>query len=247
MIRLALASCFTLIAAIVMVAAGPHGTIPVDDFDDGDDVGWKHEDFTPAQVATFDASAGSYTLDSAVAVPIDDPFAGTVDADWEPSEGRPRYSNGTLRGTVRANTAGSTVGLLLRADDESGTDYGFYGSTGFGTFYIARYDFGTNPSAPQTIIAMADPAEFPFVAGQDYRIEATVVGSRIRMKAWKVGAPEPADPMLSLEDKGLKPSSGSTLCVIAILDPVPLAAAGVAEVRVSGTFDDITFTPGKAD
>jgi hypothetical protein len=233
-----------LVAVIVMLAASPHSTIPIDDFDDGDDGGWEREDFTPAQVAVFDASSGSYTLDSMIPVPIDDPFVGTVDANWGPSENQPRFSNGTLRGTVRANTDGSTVGLLLRANDESGTDYGFYGSTGFGTFYIERFDATTNPEAPQTIIAMADLHQFPFVAGQTYRLEASVVGSRIRMKAWKVGDPEPDAPMLSLEDHGLKPASGSTICVITIFDPAPLAAAGASEVRVSGTFDDITFTPG---
>jgi hypothetical protein len=236
----------SLVAALVLTAGGPQSTILVDDFNDGDDAGWEHEDLTPAQMATFDASSGSYTLDSVVPIPITDSNAGTIDAHWGPSINDPRFSNGTLRGTFRANTEESTVGFLLRTNDEAVTDYGFYGSTSFGTFYIESFDTTTHPNAPpQTIIAMADPAEFPFVAHQAYHVEASVVGHNIQMKAWKAGDPEPVKPMLSLKDKSLNPDSGSAICVITIFDPVPLSKAGVTAVRVSGTFDDITFTPGR--
>jgi hypothetical protein len=234
----------SLVAALVLTAGGPNSTILVDDFDDGTDDGWEHEDFTPAQMATFDASSGSYTLDSVVPVPITDPNAGAVASEWGPSRDAPRFSNGTLRGTCRANTQGSTVGFQLRCNDEAFTDYGFYGSTSFGTFYIESFDATTHPEAPQSIIAIADPAEFPFVAGQAYRIEASVVGQNIQMKAWKLGDPEPDKPMLSLQDKSLKPDSGTLICVAAFFDPDRLSKQGVTAVRTSGTFNDITFTPG---
>src|SRR5262249_47022707 len=151
-----------LVAALVLTAGGPNSTILVDNFNDGNDDGWIHEDLTPAQMATYDASSGSYTLDSAVPVLVGDPSVGTVDAHWGPSINNPRFSNGTLRGTFGANPPGSTVGFLLRANEEAFTDCGFYGSTGFGTFYIERFD-PSNPPNPgqqfpgQTIIAMADP------------------------------------------------------------------------------------------
>jgi hypothetical protein len=238
-----------LAAVIMLTAGGPNSTILVDDFNDGNDDGWEHEDVTPAQMATFDASSGYYTLDSFVPVPIDDPSVGTVDAHWEPSIANPRFSNGTLRGTFQANTEGSTVGFLLRANEETFSDYGFYGSSGFGTFYIERFDTSAPPTPDQqfpgqTIIAMAKPAEHPFVVGQAYHIAASVVGQNIQMKAWKVGDPEPVTPMLSVRDRGLKPNSGSAICTVVIFDPVPLSRAGVSAVRTSGTFDDITFTPG---
>jgi hypothetical protein len=233
----------SFVALILLTAGGPNSTILVDNFNDRNDDGWIHEDFTPAQMATFDASLGSYTLDSVVPVLVGDPSVGTVDAHWGPSIDNPRFSNGTLRGTFRANTEGSTVGFLLRTNDEAVTDYGFYGSTSFGTFYIESFD-STHP-APQTIIAMADPARFPFVAGRAYHVEASVVGHNIQMKAWKVGDPEPVNPMLSLQDKSLRPPSGSAICVLVLFDPVPLSKAGVSAVRTSGTFDDITFTPGR--
>jgi hypothetical protein len=244
------AIALTLIGVIVLSAGGPDDTILVDNFNDRNDVGWGHEDLSvgkPWGPAIFDASSGAYLLESSGCVPVSDPLVGTLDAHWLRSEGRPRFANGTLRGTFRANTQGSTVGFLLRSNDETGTDYGFYGSTGFGTFYIERFDPVANPSAPQTIIAMADPRESPFVAGQTYHVEASVVGHRLRMKAWKVGDREPRGPMLSLTDRGLGARSGSAICVIAMFDPEPLIAAHVAEVKVSGTFDNITFTPGDVD
>jgi hypothetical protein len=236
------------IALVALPAGGPDHTITVDNFNDRDDDGWEHEDFTagmPWGPATYDARSRAYRLESSGFVPVTDPFVGTVDAHWERSVGQPKFSNGTLRGTFRANTDGSTVGFLLRANDEAGTDYGFYGSTSFGTFYIERYDAGADPAAPQTIIAMADARKFPFLAGETYHVEASVVGHKLRMKAWRDGECEPRHPMLSLSDKGLGPRSGSAICVIALLDPEPLIKAGVTEVKVSGTFDAITFTPGE--
>ena len=74
-----------------------------------------------------------------------------------------------------------------------------------------------------------------------------MVGDRIRMKAWKVGHKKPTKPMLSLTDTGLRPESGTEICVIAMFDPVPLMEAGVTEVQVSGTFDNITFKPADRD
>ncbi len=147
---------------------------------------------------------------------------------------------------IRANTDGTTIGFLIRDNENTESDYGFYGSTSFGTFYIERFEFDAHPEAPQTIIAMADPDEFPFVAGVTYNLEARVVGHTVQLKAWPVGTDEPSEPMLNVRDKVLKPGIGNRLSVLVFFDPEPLAAAGVDQVRVSGTFDNITFTPGAA-
>ena len=142
---------------------------------------------------------------------------------------------------MRANTPGSTVGLLLRANDSPGSDhdYGFYASSSFGTFYIERFDI-TQP-VPQTILAMADPAEAPFAAGEDWYLEGSVVGGQITLKAWKVGTTEPERPLLSVRDRTFGPEDGTLLCVIAMID----RAAVTGPVRVSATFDDISFTPAQ--
>src|SRR5580765_849989 len=139
----------TLIAATGLASAGP---FLLDDFNDGDAVGWDQTDFTG--IGIFDASSGEYVLRTAGPLAVTDPSAGTVESHWERSH-QPGYSNGTIGGTVRANTYGTTAGFLMRDNDDPMSDYGFYGSTSFGTFYIERFQINANP--PQTIIAMADP------------------------------------------------------------------------------------------
>jgi hypothetical protein len=226
--------------AVTVATAVATNTVLIDDFSDGDDTGWSHldtTDGTPWGPAIYDASDGSYTLESAGAVPADDINTGAIIATWEGSRGRPRFANGAVRGKVRANTPGTTAGFVLRANDEVHTDYGFFGSASFGTFYIERFD-GSLPN-PQTIIAMADPNEAPFAAGEDWYFEAGAVGNHLWLKVWKVGEPEPARPLLSLKDKTLRPGSGSLICCLAFFDP---AAIGDDAVEVSAKFDDITFT-----
>jgi hypothetical protein len=174
----------------VSVFAGGHGkhTILVDNFNDGDSEGWLETDFTAFTGdprGSFDASSGSYLLETTEPIPVDDPSVGTLDADWEPSEDNPLFGNGTMRGIIRANTDGTTIGFSLRESHETETAYGFWGSTSFGTFYIDRFDLFANPSAPQTIIAMADPDEFPFQVGETYILEASVVGHKLTLQAWK--------------------------------------------------------------
>src|SRR5262245_26261212 len=130
----------------------------VDDFNAGNDDGWTRVDFTagvPGGPGSFDASTGAYRLSTAGAVPADDPSVGTVLSTWEGTRGNAAFGNGIVRGKVRANTQGTTAGFLLRASDSPGVehDYGFFGSSSFGTFYIERFDHVNG----QTIIAMADP------------------------------------------------------------------------------------------
>jgi hypothetical protein len=231
--------------AVAMLSAGDFGpTILIDDFNDGNADGWEELDFTG--IGIFHVVRGQYVLETTEPIAIDDPSVGTLDADWVPSEDEPLFANGTIRGTIRANTHGTTVGFLMRDSHATESDYGFFGSTGFGTFYIERFEFGAHPENPQTILAMADPDLFPFQAGEDWNIEGSVVGHKLEMRAWRVGDPRPAAPMLTVEDKVLGPESGTTLAAIAFFDPVPLMLNGVEEVRVSATVDNITFIPGKA-
>jgi hypothetical protein len=231
----------TLVAATALAAGG--GTILIDNFNDGDSEGWEENDYTGGR-GSFDASSGSYLLETTEPIPVDDPSVGTLDADWERSEGKPRFANGTMRGLIRANTDGTTVGFSMRENHDFETAYGFWGSTSFGTFYIDRFDLFSNPDAPQTIIAMADPEEFPFEVGQTYVLEASVVGHKLTLKAWKVCDREPRRPILAVRDTEFGPESGSGLATLAYFDPVPLIEQGVTEVDVSATVDNITFTPG---
>jgi hypothetical protein len=208
----------------------------VDDFADGNDSGWTQIDFTGQ--GTFDASSRAYRLRTAGELPPDDPSVGTMAATFEPARNDQMFGNGIIRGTVRANSQGTTAGYLLRANTNPNEDhdYGFFGSSSFGTFYIERFDLN---AGGQTIIAMADPSRHPFVAGVDYRIEAGVWGEWIWMKGWRVGTPRPLLPQLVVRDSTFGPEDGTQLNVIAFFDP----AAVTEPVRVDATFDDITFTP----
>jgi hypothetical protein len=236
------AGALSLVTAIAFAAGSL--VIPVDNFNDGDSDGWLENDFTGDQVASFDASSGSYVLSTTAPVPITDPGAGAIDADWEPSEDRRIFANGTFRGTIRADTYGTTIGFLFRENHETETDYGFYGSTSFGTFYIERFDL-FDPDGPQTIIAMADPEEFPFEVGKTYVLEATVVGHKLELKAWELGCKPPRHPILRVHDKTLGPEDGTGLGAIAFLDPVPLAQQGITHVTLNATVDDLKFIPAK--
>jgi hypothetical protein len=208
----------------------------IDDFADGDDAGWTRIDFTGG--ASFDASSGAYRLRTASSVPPDDPSVGTMAATWDASASDPAFGNGVVRGKVRANTHGTTAGFYLRGNTDPGSDhdYGFYGSSSFGTFYIERFDIN---AGGQTILAMADPTKHPFVAGKDYHIEGGVRGDRIWMRAWEVGMPRPERPLLVVHDATFGPEDGLLLGAIAFFDP----AAVTGSVQVDATFDDITFRP----
>ena len=235
------ALALTLVATSGLAGAG---TFLLDNFNDGDAVGWGQNDFTGLGI--YDASSGEYSFRTDSPIAVDDPSLGTVESHWERSLGAPEFANGTMRGTVRANTYGTTAGLLLRDDDMTASDYGFYGSTSFGTFYIERYDFYAHPEAPQTIIAMADPEEFPFIAGVTYNLEGSIVGDRLKLKAWPVGAAEPDESTLSVRDKAvLKPGPSDEIGLVAFFDPAPLMGMGVGQVQVSASFDNIRFTPAK--
>lgn len=230
-----------LFSVVLLTAAWHGGTILIDDFNDGDAAGWDLNDFTGVGV-NYVNPAGEYVLESTVPIPVDDPSVGTVESHWEAAEGRPRFANGTLQGIIRANADGTTVGFTVRDNDDAETGYDFVGSTSLGTFYIDRYDLGADPNAPQTILAVADSARFPFVAGESWNLEARYVGHQLQMKVWRVGDCKPSSPTLSVIDEGLQPVSGTGFSMVVYFDPFALNP-DQTEVQVSGAFDNITFTP----
>ena len=65
----------TLIAATGLASAGP---FLLDDFNDGDTVGWDQTDFTG--IGIFDASSGEYVMRTAGPLAVTDPSAGTVES-----------------------------------------------------------------------------------------------------------------------------------------------------------------------
>ncbi|QDV39191.1 hypothetical protein ElP_71550 (plasmid) [Tautonia plasticadhaerens] len=169
------------LAAVIMLAAGdPNSTIVIDDFDDGDAEGWDLNSPTGLGISYVNEE-GEYVIESIEPIPLDHPFAGIIESHWEPAEGQPRFSSGTLRGTIRANTFGTTAGFFVREGDDPIAGSRCCTSTGFGTFYISRVDRRAVP--PITLLAMADPAQLPFFPDEDWDVEAGFVGHRLWMKA----------------------------------------------------------------
>ena len=170
-----------------------------DDFEDGVADGWDELNLNDPSFGpgTFDASSGAYVL--AVTGEMPAGFAGShaTVSTWEPTIAEP-MTDGYFQGTVRANTHGSTVSLLSRADPIAGTDYGFFASTLHGTFGIEVFD--ASKPEPQTILGLMDPQEFPFAVDEDWIIQGGTVGDQITMKVWRPGDPEPAEPQLSFTD-----------------------------------------------
>src|ERR1700704_6295465 len=117
------ALALTLVAASALAGAG---NFLLDDFNDGDAVGWGENDFTG--VGIYDASSGEYSFRTASPIAVDDPSLGTVESHWERSQGAPQFANGKMRGTIRADNYGTTAGFVMRDNDETASDYGFYGS-----------------------------------------------------------------------------------------------------------------------
>jgi hypothetical protein len=175
--------------------------IVVDNFDTPN-TNWREDDFNAGQSwgpGIFDMSGGVYTLATAGALPPGTTAPHGTVATWKPSiDDKVAYSQGYYQGKVRANTEGSTVSLLIRADPDLGLDYGFFASTLYGTFGIEVFD--ARLPEPQRILGLMDRQQFPFAAGEEWIIKGGAVGDQFTMKVWRPGQVEPAQPQLSVTD-----------------------------------------------
>jgi hypothetical protein len=92
---------------------------------------------------------------------------------------------------------------------------------------------------------MADPNETPFIAGVTYNLRGSVIGHRLRLKAWAVGTPEPEEPTLAVTDDVLQPGPENEISAVVFFDVAPLMDAGVDQVTVDAAFDNIYFVPAR--
>lgn len=215
-----------LVFLVAVVPSSGETVLFFNDFSDGNDNGWGHVDNTisPWGPGVFDASSGSYILETTGTVPENPPgISDTVFSLWDVASD-PRFDNGFLRAKVHANTDGTTFMLLLRVT--GGNGYAFSGDTNFS---ISRVD-----SAASTRLQELDPPPSPIVPGEDWIIEVGAVGSRLSMKVWRDGDLEPQTPQLIAVDSNY--SEGSFFAVGVRKDSA-FQEAG----QVSATFDDVTF------
>jgi hypothetical protein len=211
--------------ALLMLVVGDLWAQPIlsDDFNDGNDDGWIHSSTGGGGRPIFDASSGAYNLATSNDVAVG--ALGGVLSFWRESRDD-RYSNGFLRAKVKANTLGTTVGLVLRGNGSYGNGYYFVGSTkggNFRTFKCVSYNCGSFRYT-----------DVPFAPGEEWFLEAGALEDELTMKVWRVGEDEPTSPQLIFYDTSL-PSG-----MIGVEAHISTAYNALA--ITDGTFDDIYFT-----
>ena len=110
--------------ASLFLLSAPASAILVDDFSDGNDVGWVRGDSLSAGgPGVFDATTGSYHLSSTSLVSADQEY---VSAAWQDSASDPSFSDGTFTVRVRMDNASTNASLFMRSDQlASPSAYGF--------------------------------------------------------------------------------------------------------------------------
>ena len=199
-------------------------TLLVDDFNDGNDVGWKH--LAPAflEPGIFDATSGAYHIQSTTA--SNTTGSNWLVSAWEASAENPIFANGLIRAKVRANRAGVVAGPGMRGiEDES--VYWFVGDTYTHSFFMVR-------SAADGWQEFQVPG-VTFRVGEDWIIEGGSVGDELSMKVWRVGETPPETPQLMRTDA--EPLAAGKIALISYID------VRNQPVKIDASFDDISFTP----
>jgi len=217
-------------------------TILIDGFNDGNDDGWERIDGTIGKTwspGIFDASTGEYRLGSTGLItrgdlfdPIDDTY---VTVPWEKSTD-PLYSNGLYRWKFKITENATAVRLIMRGS--VGNFYGF-GAESFdvgnpGIFYFNRLDDGVFTHV--LVVSEGEPH-----LGDEWMLEAGVVGDRLSMKWWPVGSPEPTEPQWEWIDPDPLPAGRIALNVF--ISQRGVNATGTpGPWRLGAIFDDLYFT-----
>ncbi len=220
----------TFVAVLSLATPAQAEPVLIDDFDDGDDVGWTHIDvldlmgFGPT---SYDASSGQYAMTSATTLPPLDFVAG-AGAFWTESAVDPQYSEGFLRHRFSPDNPATNTFTAMRLDPVTGNFYNFAVENVGNTLYILLAEGFTGG----TILA---EAPFEIVEGQEYFLEAGAVGADLSLKVWAVGDPEPPLPQLTTVD--------STYSVGALALGMYNQSGGGEGGQLSARFDDVTFVP----
>ena len=209
--------------ASLFLLSAPASAILVDDFSDGNDVGWVRGDSLSAGgPGVFDATTGSYHLSSTSLVSADQEY---VSAAWQDSASDPSFSDGTFTVRVRMDNASTNASLFMRSDQlASPSAYGFSVNNSLDLLLISLTLSGTDSYLASTSFTVND--------GTDYWLSAEAIGSDLALKFWEVGSSEPVAPLLSASD--------STLT----LGQIGLATYHWgSDAVLSASFDDVHFVP----
>jgi protocatechuate 3,4-dioxygenase beta subunit len=225
--------------------------ILIDNFNDGNDDDWERIDGTTGKnwsPGIFDVSSGEYRLGSTGLItrgdlfdPVDDTY---VTVPWEKSTD-PLYSNGLYRWKFKITENASSARFIMRGGE--GNFYGFGAASfdiGFpnprgpnpgGAFFFDRFEGHVNTYD----LVFHDEVE-PHL-GDEWMLEAGVVGDRLSMKWWPVDEPEPTEPQWEWTDPDPLPEGRIALNVF--ISQMGVNRTGTpGPWRLGATFDDIYFT-----
>jgi type II secretory pathway pseudopilin PulG len=217
-------SSLLLIATAVLPASGQ---VLVDDFSDGNDNGWTHsltgeeEDWGPG---LFEANSGAYNLKTTGLVP--DNGLGALSSFWDASAD-PFYTDGIWRVTVRAESGGSNVAVILRGNPAPDGASWLLTTSVFGDLQLGDC---TGVDCEQII-----GRNVGLSRGEDWVIEAFAVGDLITAKMWRVGEPIPDEPQVRRLDAKYPTGQFGVVSFIGTNWNEP--------AQVDAFFDDIYFTP----
>ncbi len=206
-----------LAAMVIWMLSGPDIQAQLlDDFNDGDDVGWTHYTMprnTPG--ANWDASSGVYRLWT-------DWFErGQVISSELDITSDPSYSNGYWWATVVRENADSWCNLLMRFDAGAINSYQFGWFHNQGLF-ISRSDNGSFQ------FLVTDPGIVMDV-GIEYIMEAGAFGPELELRMWRLGDDRPELPQLFVRDVNYATGTNGV--------SVGAFNAGA----ISASFDDVSF------
>jgi hypothetical protein len=205
-----------------MLGLGSAEAVLIDDFNDGDDLGWVYGDnLASGGPPIFDASSGRYRLSSTSPVNEDESI---ILASWAASLGSASFSNSILTARVRADNENSSVGLALRTEPGSLSGYGFAANHALDLLLVSATDNWNH-----TYLASVP---FTLNSGTEYFLQAGSHGTELTFKVWEVSSPEPGSPQVTVND--------ATFTVGGIgLAAYSYGGPGV----LSASFDNVTFTP----
>lgn len=206
----------------------------IDTFDDPEGLGqnWVTLDTNEGQPwgpGIFDTTSGALNMRTTGEVPILRPYSvltsGFMAGIWGPSIQDPTaFADGSVRMKFRADSD-ADPSILLRGDASTFTAYDF--AAGGGNFAIQLFVGGEGSR-------LATLSGVEFNQGEDWWMEAAVIGEQLSMKVWKDGMPEPAMPQLVATD--------ATLTEGAFGIGVGLGVEDIRPTFVDASFDDISFT-----
>lgn len=220
---------FTLLSIFISLLPISANTVSAqqiffDDFSDGNDDGWQHEEYFGYE-GIWEISDGKYRISSRAQVAIGD--LGSVGAV---ASNVSNIGDGYLRLRITANTPGTSPAVFLQSLENPDRSYLFNGSSQgheFNVWECVNEIDCTYLPAPAGLIPS-------FNAGDEWWLEAGKVDSTLSLKAWRVGTDEPNAPQQTYH----------------LDDPFPIDTFGVSAwistgwtspQRVDASFDDISF------